>query len=152
MDAGENLRNMKKLDDSWNAQDLETFRRYHSKDCIVRWPNQPPTHGREGHEQEAIAFFKKFPDQHLVNPYKIMLGQGEWTCTVADFTGTMKGPMIMPDGTVVPPTNKSFHMDFCTVARWNEEGEIVEENLFYDLMGMLKQIGGLSGEQRQKVA
>jgi hypothetical protein len=27
------------------------------------------------------------------------------------------------------------------VAHWNENGEIVEENLFYDLMGMLKQIG-----------
>jgi hypothetical protein len=43
MDASKNQQDMKKLDDSWNAQDLETFRRYHSKDCIVRWPNRPPT-------------------------------------------------------------------------------------------------------------
>ena len=100
MDASKNLQNMKRLDDSWNAQDLATFRRYHSKDCIVRWPNQPPTHGVDAHEQEAIAFFKMFPDQHLINnPYKIMLAQGEWTCTVVDFTGTMKDPMRMPDGT-----------------------------------------------------
>jgi hypothetical protein len=56
MDVSKNQQNMKKLDDSWNAQDLETFSRYHSKDCIVRWPNQPPTHGIEAHEQEAIAF------------------------------------------------------------------------------------------------
>jgi hypothetical protein len=101
MDAATNLQNMKKLDDSWNEQDLQTFRKYHTKDCIVRWPNQPPTHGVDAHEQEAIAFFKMFPDQHLINnPYKIMLAQGEWTCTVADFTGTMKGAMTMPDGTV----------------------------------------------------
>ena len=52
----------------------------------------------------------------------------------------------MPDGSVIQPTNKSFHIDFCTVARWNENGEIVEENLFYDLMGMLKQIGVIPGE------
>ncbi|HYL14881.1 MAG TPA: hypothetical protein VEV41_17695 [Terriglobales bacterium] len=45
MDAATNLQNMKKLDDSWNAQDLQTFRKYHAKDCIVRWPNQLPTHG-----------------------------------------------------------------------------------------------------------
>jgi hypothetical protein len=64
----------------------------------------------------------------------------------------MKGAMNMPDGTVVQPTGKTFHIDFCTVARWNEQGEIVEENLFYDLMGMLKQIGVLPGEGRQKVA
>ncbi len=149
MDPNRNLQNMKKLDDSWNAQDLATFKRYHAKDCIVRWPNQPPTLGKEAHENEAIAFFKMFPDQHLVNnPYKIMLAQGEWTCTVAEFTGTMKGAMTMPDGTVIPPTNKSFHIDFCTVAHWNEHGEILEENLFCDLMGMLKQIGVLPGEQR----
>jgi hypothetical protein len=37
MDAATNLQNMKKLDDSWNAQDLQTFRKYHAKDCIVRW-------------------------------------------------------------------------------------------------------------------
>lgn len=153
MEASKNLQNMKTLDDSWNAQDLETFRRYHAKDCIVRWPNQPPTHGIEAHEQEAIAFFKMFPDQHLVNnPYKIMIAQGEWTCTVAGFTGTMKGPMTMPNGTVVQPTNKSFKVDFCTVARWNEQGEILEENLFYDLMGMLKQIGVIPSEERRKVA
>ena len=152
MDAATNLQNMKKLDDSWNAQDLQTFRKYHAKDCIVRWPNQPPTHGVDAHEQEAIAFFKTFPDQHLINnPYKIMLAQGEWTCTVADFRGTMTGPMTMPGGTVIQPTNKSFHVDFCTVARWNEQGQIVEENLFYDLMGMLKQIGVMPS-QEQKAA
>jgi hypothetical protein len=108
----------------------------------VRWPNQPPTHGIEAHEQEALTFFKTFPDQHLVNnPYKTMIAQGDWTCTIAEFTGTMTGPMTMADGTVIAPTNKSFKVDFCTVAHWNEKGEIVEENLFYDLMGMLKQIG-----------
>jgi hypothetical protein len=102
---------------------LATFQKFHSKDCIVRWPNQPPTHGIDAHEQEAIAFFKTCPDQHLINnPYKIMLAQGEWTCTVADFRGTMTGPMTMPDGTVIQATNKSFHVDFCTVARWNEHG------------------------------
>ena len=110
--------------------------------CVVRWPNQPPTHGIEAHEQEALAFFKTFPDQHLVNnPYKTMIAQGDWTCTIAEFTGTMTGPMTMADGTVIAPTNKSFKVDFCTVAHWNEKGEIVEENLFYDLMGMLEQIG-----------
>jgi hypothetical protein len=70
-----------------------------------------------------------------------MIAQGDWTCTIAEFTGTMKGPMTMADGAVVAPTNKSFKVDFCTVAHWNVNGEIVEENLFYDLMGMLKQIG-----------
>jgi hypothetical protein len=61
----------------------------------------------------------------------------------------MKGPMTMPDGSVIQPTNKSFHIDFCKVARWDKNGQIVEENLFYDQMGMLKQIGVMSGEQQK---
>jgi hypothetical protein len=40
----------------------------------------------------------------------------------------------------IAPTNKKFHIEFCTVARW-KNGEIIEEKLFYDLVGLLKQIG-----------
>jgi hypothetical protein len=29
---------------------------------------------------------------------------------------------------------------FCTVARWHY-GQIVEENLFYDLVGLMQQVG-----------
>ena len=38
-------------------------------------------------------------------------------------------------------TGKSFEVDFCTVARWDESGQIIEENLFYDLIGLMPQIG-----------
>ena len=39
-------------------------------------------------------------------------------------------------------TNKKFHIEFCTVAHW-KNGEIVEEELFHDLVGLRKQIGGM---------
>ena len=60
--------------------------------------------------------------------------------SIARFTGTMKGPMIGPGAKEIPPTVKSFEVDFCTVARW-DNGEIVEENLFYDVVGLMSQIG-----------
>jgi hypothetical protein len=76
----------------------------------VRWPGQSPTHGVEAHKQEALAFFRTFPDQHLDNrPYKVFFASG----------------------------------DFCTVARW-DDGQIVEEDLFYDLVTFMRQLG-LSG-------
>jgi hypothetical protein len=60
--------------------------------------------------------FKTFFDNHLINhPYKVEIAQGEWTCTVADFTGTMRGPMKGSDGKLIAPTNKKFHIEFCTV-------------------------------------
>jgi ketosteroid isomerase-like protein len=140
----ENMELMQTLDDAWNAQDLETFAQRHKEDVVVRWPGQPPTHGIRDHRQEAIEFFKAFPDQHLDNrPYKVFFASGDWTCSIAHFTGTMTGSMKGPDGKEIPPTGKRFEVDFCTVARW-DNGQIVEENLFYDLVTFMKQIG-LSG-------
>jgi len=46
------------------------------------------------------------------------------------------------DGNVHPATDKPFELEFCTVARW-KDGEIVEEKLFYDQVGFLRQIGVL---------
>jgi len=113
---------MKTLDDAWNAgpgsAEWETFRKRHTDNVAVYWPGQPdPTRGIYNHDSEAVEFFKIFPDNHLVNnPYKILFGQGDYTCSVADFTGTMKGPMKGADGKMIPPTNKKFHVEFCTVA------------------------------------
>jgi hypothetical protein len=91
---------------------------------------------------EAVEFFKTFPDNHLINrPYKILFQQGSHTCSVADFYGTMKGPLKIADGKVIQPTGKSFHVEFCTDATWNGGGEIIEERLFYDQVGLMKQIG-----------
>lgn len=44
------------------------------------------------------------------------------------------------DDEMIPATNKKFKIDFCTVARW-KDGRIVEENLFYDTVGMMRQLG-----------
>ena len=138
-----NLELMRTLDDAWNSQDWVVFRERHAEETEVFWPGQPePTRGRDNHEAEAKEFFKTFPDNHLVNnPYKIMFGQGDMTCTIADFSGTMTGPLKTVGGKLIPPTNKSFHVEFCTVAHWSGDGEILEERLFYDLVGLLKQLG-----------
>ncbi|WP_326558955.1 ester cyclase [Micromonospora sp. NBC_01796] len=136
-----NMELMQTLDDAWNNQDLETFNNRHHEDVVVRWPGKPETHGQHNHEAEAIQFFKAFPDQHLDNrPYKVLFADGDWTCSIAHWTGTMSGPMQGPDGKEISPTGKSFAVDFCTVARW-VDGKIAEENLFYDLTTFMKQIG-----------
>ena len=67
------------------------------------------------------------------------MGQGDHTCTVADWTVTAKVPMKGADGKMVKP-GKIAKLEFCTVATW-KDGEIVEERLFYDVIGMLKQLG-----------
>ena len=141
MGVKENLELMRTLDDAWNSQDWETFKKRHSENTAVYWPTQPdPTRGRGAHHKEAMEFFKTFDNRLVNNPYKITFGQGDYTCTVADWTVTMKGPMKGPDGKTVQPTGKTAKLEFCTVATW-KNNEIVEERLFYDAVGMMKQLG-----------
>ena len=140
-DEKRNMELMQTLDDAWNAQDMETFRQRHKPDVVVRWPGKPPTHGIEDHVAESLEIFRTFPDQKIENrPYKVFFASGDWTCSIARFTGTMKGSMKGEGGKEIPPTGKSFDVDFYTVALW-DDGQIVEENLMYDLVGFMKQIG-----------
>lgn len=149
----DNQRLMKTLDDAWNNQDWNTFTKRHSENVAVYWPGQPdPTKGRHDHKAESIEFFKTFPDNHLDNdPYRVLFGQGDWTCSIARFTGTMKGPMKDIAGKIIPATNKKFELEFCTVAHW-KNSEIVEEKLFYDLVGMLRQIGVMPSGPAERAA
>ena len=39
----------------------------------------------------------------------------------------------------IQPTDKKFEVEFCTIAHW-KDGEIIEEKLFYDLVGLMRQI------------
>jgi ketosteroid isomerase-like protein len=135
---------MMTLDNAWNSQDWDIFNERHADNVAVFWPGQPdPTRGVHNHRQESIEFFKMFTDNHLVNnPYKILIAEDDYTCSVADFSGTFNGAMKGLDGKMIQPTNKKFHLEFCTVAHW-KDGKILEERLFYDQMGMLKQIGAI---------
>jgi len=141
MSVKENMKLMMTLDDAWNNQDWDTFKKRHAANVAVYWPGQPePTRGREAHFKEAVEFFKTFENKLVNNPYKILLGEGNYTCSVADWTVTMIGPMKMVDGKVIQPTHKTAKLEFCTVATW-KNNEIQEERLFYDAVGMMKQLG-----------
>jgi hypothetical protein len=96
MSAEENMRLMKTMDDAWNSQDWDTFNKRHTEDVIVRWPGQiEPTRGLKAHLKEGVEFYKTFPDNHVQNnPYKVLFGQGEWTCSIGIFIGTHKSPMM----------------------------------------------------------
>ena len=117
MSVEENMQLMETLVDAWNNQDWDTFRKRHTENVIIRWPGQSePTRGLNAHRNEGIEMFKIFPDNHVENnPYKVLFGQGDWTCSIAIFAGTHTDPMTS-EVKKIPPTNKKFQVDFCTVA------------------------------------
>ena len=50
--------------------------------------------------------------------YKVMFGQGDWTCTLARFTGTRNDSL------------QGRAIEVCTVTQW-KNGQIVEQKVFY---------------------
>jgi predicted ester cyclase len=136
-----NMELFQTADDAWNAQDLETFSARHAKDVDVYLPGQPDQHGIDEHTEFALRSFKAFPDQRVENrPYKVFFASGDWVLSIARYHGTMTGPLILPDGTEIPPTGKSFDVDFATVGHW-KDGQMIEEYLFYDVATFMQQIG-----------
>jgi hypothetical protein len=93
--------------------------------------DDPGDEQEEDHRAEAII------DD---DPCKVTFGQGDWTCTLARFTGTTNDSMKGLDGNIIQPTGKKFEIEVCTVAH-RKNGEIVEQRVFYDLVGMQKQFG-----------
>jgi uncharacterized protein YifE (UPF0438 family) len=127
----EDLQLLVTLDDPWDAQEDDNFNHLQAEN-IVAWPGEPfPETGRHDHQAEAVI------DN---GPYPVVFSQGDWTCTLARLTGTTNDSMRGLDGNMIQPTNQKFEIEVCIVT-CSKKGEIVEQKVFYDLVGMQKQFG-----------
>ncbi len=137
-----NLKLMKMTDDAWNDKDWDALNDCFDENVEIYWPDQLlAKKGPAEYVNAAKAFVKSYPDARIENdPYKVCFGEGDWTCTVALMSGTNTGSMMSPDGKSMPPTNKMFRSDFCTVARW-KSNRIIEMRIFYDMANMMRQVG-----------
>jgi hypothetical protein len=95
-----------------------------------------------GDMQEEDAAYHLRVENTVINngPYSVVFGQGDWTCAVSRLTGTTNDSMGGLNGNMIRPANKKFEFEVCIVT-CSKNGEIVEQKVFYDLIGMQKQIG-----------
>ena len=93
-----------------------------------------------GEEEDALNHLQA-EDTGLDNgPYPLVFGQGEWTCAVSRMTGTTNDSMGNLNENIIQPTSQKFEFEVCVVT-CSKNGEVVEQKVFYDLIGMQKQIG-----------
>lgn len=133
---------MKQGDDAFNDRDFEAMNAVHHPDMVAYVTGSAdPIYGREAHAAMVQRMFRMFPDVHVVNdPYPVRFGTGEWITVVTRTTGTFTGEMVLPDGTVVPPTGKAFDLDFGQTSKWNGD-QLVAISAFWDSALQAKQIG-----------
>ena len=93
-----------------------------------------------GEEEDAVNHLQIENTVIDNGPYPVVFSQGDWTCAVSRLTGTTNVSMRGPNGNMIQPTNQNFEIEVCIVT-CSKNGEIVEQKVFYNLVGMQKQIG-----------
>jgi len=129
----------KKGADAFNRHDLDGFVGIYSSDAVVNDPAYPePLKGHEAIRKDISDFFTAFPDLQvrLVNS----LATGDAIAAEWSMTGTHKGPLPGPSGTI-QPTNKTFEVSIGTFETLDSAGRIAEEHRYYDQASLFTQLG-----------
>lgn len=125
--------------EAFNARNWDSIVKLHAESVIGSSPDRPePRKGRAAIREEFVAYATAFPDSRL--RIERAFGQGDWVCGEFTFTGTHKGPLPGPGGQMVPATNRPLRLTYAVVFKL-EDGEITERHEYFDLYGMMVQLG-----------
>ena len=111
----------------------------HAKDIKVVMPDGTVTIGLENHIKNLAWLFMFAPDTKI-KEHPIRFGSGLYTAVTGYMEGTFTKPMMMPDGSSIPPTGKSYKLSMATIGIW-KDGVMVEEQLYWDNQSFMKQLG-----------
>jgi steroid delta-isomerase-like uncharacterized protein len=94
--------------------------------------------GRQAIEERLARDLTTFPD--ITYTVISFVEQGDRFADEFVVAGTQTGPLSLPDGAEIPPTGRHVEirgMEFVEV----RDGKIVFDNLYYDSLAMLAQLG-----------
>jgi hypothetical protein len=138
-----NLANFDDLDfHVYTGQQWENFHRSHGKDIVVHYPDGHTTKGIPDHVKELKFMWTFAPDNRITeHPIRFGTSDALWTAVAGFLDGTFTKPMVLPNGTVIQPTGKAYHLAMATIGHWTKEGVMDEEYLFWDNATLMQQIG-----------
>lgn len=125
------------MEQALNAHDLDGFVSFLAEDIIVTGGG-PPMHGPEEVHRSFAVLVRAFPDLRVER--RLLFGSGEWVAHEAEASGTHTGPLLRPDGSELPPTERSAQWGMCGFLRV-VDGEVVEVHQYSDQMALLSQLG-----------
>ncbi|MBI4415942.1 MAG: ester cyclase [Euryarchaeota archaeon] len=125
--------------EAFNAKDLDGLVEIFAESAIHVHPASPePFKGRDAIRRNFETAMTAFPDGQ--NQLLGSIGQGEWICQEWLFRAHHKGALPGPGGQIVKPTNRPVELRMCIVFKV-EDGKIAEAHEYYDLLGMMAQLG-----------
>ena len=121
----------------YNAGDLDGVMELYAEDSVQLMPDGI-FEGRSAIRDRLAKELAAFSDlAHRVVSY---VEEGNAFADEWVFVGTHTGPVVLPDGTEVPPTGKRVEVQGMELVRLRD-GRIVVDNLYYDNLAVAVQLG-----------
>lgn len=123
----------------YNAGDVEGFANVHAEDAVLVTPART-ARGRAAIREYWSNLRVAFPDLTLT--VDVVVEQGDTIATEWTESGTNMGPLVLRDGTQMPPTGKRIEHRGMEVAHVRD-GKIVDYHMYWDRMAVAQQLGRL---------
>ena len=128
---------LEKYVDRYNAGDLDGVMDLYAEDSVQLMPDgifEGRSAIRDRLSQELAAF------SDLAHRYISYVEEDDAFADEFVFVGTHTGPVVLPDGTQVPPTGKRVEVRGMELVRVRD-GKVVVDNLYYDNLAVAAQLG-----------
>jgi steroid delta-isomerase-like uncharacterized protein len=135
--TGEDVARM--LTDAWNSHDAARLAAVYTLDATVLDPFYiEPLEGRDAIAQDAADLFTAIPDITF-RPTKVIM-EGESVGLEVMVSGTHTGPLQLPTG-LISPTGRRLEFSASGFSDLDAMGKIREERRYFDVAGLLSQLG-----------
>lgn len=125
-----------------NNHDATAAATLYAPNAVVRDPAyQNPLEGREAIQKDFEDFFRAFPDLQFT--VRTTIEADGSLASDGAFSGTHQGSLVTDAGEI-PPTGKRIESPGAGFWRLDGQGRILEDRRYYDLAGLLSQIGVLN--------
>jgi steroid delta-isomerase-like uncharacterized protein len=121
----------------YNAGDLDGVMDLYAEDSTQLMPDGT-FEGRSAIKDRLAKELASFSD--IAHRYVSYVEQGDAFADEWVFVGTHTGPLVLPDGTELPPTGKRVEVKGMELVRVRD-GKIVADNLYYDNLAVAAQLG-----------
>lgn len=125
----------------YNAGDLDGFSNSYAEDATLVTPDGT-AQGRAAIREQWGREKAAFPDRTVTED--VIIEQGDTIATEFTWAGTNTGPLVLPDGTKLPPTGKRVQTKGMELVRVRN-GKIATHHEYWDNMALAGQLGLLPG-------
>ena len=125
----------KVIEEAWNKGNLDVLDEVCVADFVQHRTPFPDYESLDAYKEYIEGTRKAYPD--LKFTIKEIIVDGDTSAILFTFQGTHEGESMMFP---IPPTGKQVTMSGCNIGHW-VEGKVVEEWVFSDWFGLMKQLG-----------